>query len=232
MKKVKGSFRLKEIESKWGESTEALFYKWRWKENLTHRKIGEIIGIPRPTVTRWFKQLGVPSQDSHRITNQNLLNVGPRKTKRTKLKTKGGPRFFVNKEFFKQWTPEMAYVLGYFAADGSLYINPRGSHYIEFTSIDRKLLKKIRQMIDSNHSIGKRVAEEPNWKDRYRLQIGSKEMFGDLLKLGFTPKKSKSLKFPKIPSSYLRHFVRGDFDGDGCVDFGFYQKRGEKKLIY
>lgn len=31
-------------------------------------------------------------------------------------------------EFFNRWTPEMAYVLGFFAADGSMYENPPRNH--------------------------------------------------------------------------------------------------------
>jgi hypothetical protein len=31
----------------------------------------------------------------------------------------------------------------------------------------------------------------------------------DLLKLGVLPRKSKIIKFPKIPKKYLNHFIRG-----------------------
>ncbi|MDP2157257.1 MAG: hypothetical protein Q8K68_06075, partial [Nitrospirota bacterium] len=54
---------------------------------------------------------------------------------------------------------------------------------------------------------------------QYRLQIGSKEWFLDLLKLGFVPHKSNSMQFPEVPRKFLGHFVRGYFDGDGCVYF-------------
>jgi len=37
-----------------------------------------------------------------------------------------------NENFFKKWTPEMAYVLGFFAADGSMVKNKRGACFIEF----------------------------------------------------------------------------------------------------
>ena len=49
-------------------------------------------------------------------------------------------------------------------------------------------------------------------------------MFGDLEKLGLKPKKSKTIKFPKIPKAYLSHFVRGYFDGDGNVWIGLVHK--------
>ncbi len=46
----------------------------------------------------------------------------------------------LNQDFFKTWSPEMAYVLGYFAADGSMIQNKRGGHFIEFTSTDAVLI--------------------------------------------------------------------------------------------
>ena len=51
----------------------------------------------------------------------------------------------------------------------------------------------------------------------YSLRIGNKIMFNDLLKLGIAPKKSLSLKMPKIPCYYFPEFLRGYYDGDGCL---------------
>lgn len=79
----------------------------------------------------------VASQDSYRITNQNLLNVGPQKVPRAKPKVKRELRFFVDKEFFKQWAPVTAYVLGYFTADDCMFVNRRGFHSIEFSSTEQ-----------------------------------------------------------------------------------------------
>ena len=49
-----------------------------------------------------------------------------------------------NEDFFKKWTPEMAYVLGFFTADGNMIKNKRGSHFIEFYSTDRDIIEKIK----------------------------------------------------------------------------------------
>lgn len=35
----------------------------------------------------------------------------------------------VNKDFFKKWSNEMAYVLGFFAADGNMIVNKRGGQF-------------------------------------------------------------------------------------------------------
>ncbi|MEK9201315.1 MAG: LAGLIDADG family homing endonuclease [Patescibacteria group bacterium] len=43
-------------------------------------------------------------------------------------------------------------------------------------------------------------------------------MVQDLINLGVTPRKSLRLQLPKIPDIYFPHFLRGYFDGDGCVN--------------
>jgi len=113
----------------------------------------------------------------------------------------------------------MAYVLGFFAADGSMLKNNRGAHFIEFHITDRDLLYNIRSVLGSNHKVAIRDRHNEKWKLGYRLQIGSKEMYSDLEQHGFSQAKSKILRFPVVPKKYLRHFIRGYFDGDGNIYF-------------
>ncbi|MBU4274629.1 hypothetical protein KKE19_02340 [Patescibacteria group bacterium] len=136
-----------------------------------------------------------------------------------------------NEDFFKKWTPEMAYVLGFFTADGTMIKNKRGAHFIEFEITDKDLLYKIRELFGSNHKIAERKRNN-KWKKAFRLQIGSKEMFNDLLKLGLMPAKSKIIDLPKIPDQYFSHFVRGYFDGDGNVLSGYFKKPDRKNKSY
>jgi len=233
MKKLKESQRIQQIESKWNKLIEDLLYEWHWQNNLQHKEIGRKLHIPRSTITRWFKQFQIPTQSCSRFTNNNLLYVGqncpPKKPKQPK-KTK--EKIPVNKTFFRNWSPKMAYVLGYFVADGCMFINPRGSYYITFSSTDRELITQVREVINSKHRIGIQQNKNPNWKTKYSLQIGSKLMFQDLINLKMTPNKSNNLSLPKIPKEYFCHFVRGYFDGDGCVFFKKYQRRNRKNPVW
>jgi len=111
-------------------------------------------------------------------------------------------------------------------------VNPNGSHYIGFTSKDYDLITKIREMLNSSHKIGVKKDKNSENKLRYCLQIGGKKIFKDLLHLGLMPKKSKRIKLPKIPETYSKDFIRGYFDGDGCINFGFYQKNDRKNLSH
>ena len=54
-------------------------------------------------------------------------------------------------------------------------------------------------------------------------------MYADLSVLGFTPNKSKSVTFPAVPVSLVGDFVRGYFDGDGCVYFKLHKVGDRKK---
>ena len=127
----------------------------------------------------------------------------------------------------------MAYVVGYFAADGSMLCNRRGAHFIEFYGTDKELIVLVRDLLKSNHKISIRN-RNPLEKTGYRLQLGSKELYTDLFKLGMTPAKSKTLTLPKIPSTVFAHFLRGYFDGDGCVYFKkhFAKDRQKKRWVF
>lgn len=134
----------------------------------------------------------------------------------------------LNQHFFKEWSPEMAYVLGFFAADGSMISNVRGGKYIEFTNTDRSILEQIQNVTHSPHRIAERKPQTPQQRPVFRIQIGSKEWYTDLYALGFLPSKSKQLPMPKIPPAYFGDFVRGYFDGDGCVYYAKLQFAGRK----
>lgn len=134
----------------------------------------------------------------------------------------------VNKDFFKRWSPEMAYMLGFFAADGTITVNQRGSQYFVLQIADEGLLSKMRALLDSEHKISKRIHKK-NHSIFYRLQIGSNEICKDLRLLGFGERKAKRMRIPNIPNKYFRHFLRGYFDGDGNVWIGFVHKSRKKQ---
>jgi len=135
----------------------------------------------------------------------------------------------INRKFFKTWSPEMAYVLGFFVADGTMITNNRGAHFIEFHSTDKQLIVMVRNILVSDHKISVRSPRDIRHKIAYRLQIGSKEMFEDLSTLGLMPNKSLIMKFPTIPEKFQMDFIRGYFDGDGCVYFKQHNVKDRKR---
>lgn len=108
----------------------------------------------------------------------------------------------------------MAYVLGYWWADGYMrHRKDTGAHLIEFASIDRDHLEKIGRTVGESTSLRK-ISGTTNC---YEIEFCSKEMYYDLLTLGGMPNKSNVIGFPSIPTDLLVHFVRGFVDGDGTL---------------
>ena len=147
-----------------------------------------------------------------------------------------GIKYNVNRDFFKIWTSEMSYVLGFIVADGSLEDAPylRG-RYLRVYSSDMEILTKIKTLMDSQHFI---VVTKPKdflsrgkkytCKEKYMLRIGSHEIYNDLIALGITPNKSKTIQFLNVPSGFLSCFIRGYLDGDGCI---YYYKKQERLVV-
>ncbi len=120
----------------------------------------------------------------------------------------------VDKTFFKTRSHNMAYVLGFLFADGTVTVTKRNTHFIAFHTMDVSLLQSMRGSMKACQKISKRSARSGNV---YRLQIGSKEMVEDVARLGLCGTKAHRMRLPRIPPQYRGDFVRGFFDGDGNV---------------
>ena len=139
------------------------------------------------------------------------LETIQKKASRLRLKrNKHKSRLPIDEDFFKTWTKEMAYIFGFWIADGNMY---KKDHSISFVSKDHDLLDKIKSILKSDYKISKRS------DDCFQLHIYNKTIYNDLLKLGGIPRKSLTIQFPFIPGKYLSHFIRGFLDGDGsfCI---------------
>ncbi|WP_245947394.1 LAGLIDADG family homing endonuclease [Bacillus taeanensis] len=104
----------------------------------------------------------------------------------------------------------MAYILGFFTAAGVIV---KELQTVSFSQKEKTILEEIKKELGSN---------QPLYVNKntgvYMLNLHSKIMKEDLMEIhGFTPNKSHSVVFPKVPERYLHHFVRGYFDGDGSI---------------
>ncbi|WP_232324767.1 LAGLIDADG family homing endonuclease [Halobacillus mangrovi] len=127
----------------------------------------------------------------------------------------------VNEQYFRTWSNNMAYILGFFAAD-----IPKETQSISFSQKDISILEQIKYELGSSHPIRK------NEKTGVHLLIiNSKIMRTDLMELhGMQPNKSLTLNFPDVPSPFVHHFVRGYFDG-GCKQISDRKHTNTKKAV-
>lgn len=120
-------------------------------------------------------------------------------------------------------TEEKAYFLGLLYADGCNY-TPNNLVYVSLQEEDKNILIRLNEIIKSNRPLGYLLKEKDNRKNSYCLYINNKRISENLTKLGCVKNKTMVLKFPtedQVPIPLIRHFIRGYFDGDGCV--GIYK---------
>jgi transposase-like protein len=125
----------------------------------------------------------------------------------------------IDENYFNEINREgQAYWLGFLMADGCVYIPKAGSAVLKvyMAITDYKHLNKFLASIKSNHSITMR--RKNGIKIGAGIAIQNKSITDDLIRHGCVPRKTFKLSYPKnIPESLTNHFVRGYFDGDGCL---------------
>ena len=121
-------------------------------------------------------------------------------------------KYKLNENFFEKIdSEEKAYFLGLLYADG--YINET------LNMVDLTLHKQDKEILDKLivylYPQGRPLKIIRN--DYIRLVINSKKIVEDLKLHGCFQKKTFKLEFPIILNELIKHFIRGYFDGDGCI---------------
>jgi hypothetical protein len=111
-------------------------------------------------------------------------------------------------------SPNKAYILGFLYADGCIS-KKKTEMIIKLHNKDKCLLEKIKLEMKSEHPI--KVVKQVNRDNQVKFSISSKKLCENLSAHGLLPNKTFTIEFPKIDENLVRHFVRGYFDGDGCI---------------
>ena len=138
---------------------------------------------------------------------------------------KNGQKYSYNEKAFKKINNENdAYWLGFLYADGN--INELRNRFDLTLSIkDKNHLEKFRDYIVPDKDILIRPARINIYpgKEYYccRLVVSNKKIVDNLVKQKCLWSKTFDIEFPNfIPKKYMNHFIRGYFDGDGCITSG------------
>lgn len=160
-----------------------------------------------------------------------IFNVPEWKLKKIIAKNKWGAvkPSINNLNAFNQEKELDYYWAGFIAADGN--ISDKNDLYVCLHYDDCLHLEKLLLFLNSNHAISK------NTDKYYRAQIGLRlpEAMAEILKNKFNiiPRKSLIYELPDIYNSEnFKHFLRGYFDGDGCICESFSNKNSKTASIY
>lgn len=161
-------------------------------------------------------------------TNEELSKIlGRTKTaidlKINRLGLKKSP-YYYNHDFFENIdTEEKAYWLGFFYADGCVSVNERtnsGECCIKLYKGDYKHLQKFNKSLNGNIPVlfDTRICSFNNKpQESCSIRCYSIKMANDLISHGCIPNKTFYITVPNIDKSLINHFIRGFFDGDGCI---------------
>lgn len=150
------------------------------------------------------------------FTTHNMANINRGKNIYCSMSC-SSRKYEVNEKYFENIDNQnKAYILGFIYADGCIS-KTKYELIIKLHNKDNGTLEKIKTELVSNHPIKLLT----NYKNHQcRLGISSKKLCSDLIKIGLTPSKTFTIIFPKLEGDLIRHFIRGYFDGDGCLSNG------------
>lgn len=168
---------------------------------ITLDKVAKTVGITRKTLSKYVNQAGIEITQPLR-------------------------KYSYDDDFFEIIdTEEKAYWLGFIYADGSIIEAPNGMWKkleIGLKESDRgHLIKFLKDIGGSEKQIQNRIATVKGKQyNSCRVGISCTKMCDDLIGHGASIRKSLTLTFPKhLDEELMRHFLRGYFDGDGCISY-------------
>ncbi|HEY5587376.1 MAG TPA: hypothetical protein VIK86_00310 [Candidatus Paceibacterota bacterium] len=174
-----------------------------WEQGLGITEISKLVNLDPCTVSMYINMIyGHPKTNNRRrfIYKRRVYNL--------------------NEHYFKEIdTEDKAYFLGLLAADGNMS-DKHNTVEISLQEEDGYILEKFREFLryDKPNELVNKINSKTSKKNQIRVGIYSGIIKEDLQKWKLTPRKSISLEFSNnIPKNMISHYIRGYFDGDGCV---------------
>lgn len=175
------------------------------KDELNYTELALKYEISRPTVRAFAKRTGLHKGNTKRL-KKHSLNIN----------------YFDTID-----TPNKAYILGFIYADGC---NTRNGLHIGIQEEDKEVLEFIKSELNISNALRYIKPANVNWKPKWELSIKSIDFSNILTNVGCPPAKSLILSFPDfISDDLMPHFIRGYFDGDGCINIC---KKGYGRLYF
>lgn len=179
------------------EQEQEIVYKYSILK-ISQNKLSQAYGVSTGTIARALKRNNIEKRTLQE-TNKSKYNI---------------EESFFNKD---NLNANSAYVLGLIASDG--WVSARDNCIcIELQQSDRQILDDINVALKNERPI--KDYERSNGYKNSKLYFFSAQMKTDLKEYDIVPNKTYQLEsnfIKNIPEQYYMDFIRGFFDGDGCI---------------
>ena len=126
-----------------------------------------------------------------------------------------GRNLLKNQQYFQHENENMAWLLGFFAADGSIE-KDRNVMKLSLSTVDKEVLEKIRNEIQLESEVKDYQTSEGY--NVSKIQWSSEQHKKDLAKYGIIPQKTFKLTPPyQLDRKLWKDYIRGFWDGDGSI---------------
>lgn len=167
-------------------------------------EIAEQLSINKNTINKWTKHIKLNDLQKQKIRNRKFKH-----------------KYNYNIDIFSNPNDITYYILGAFYSDGNV------SKEIRKCSI----VSKDKEWLDQlSKTIGGMVPRKKKNSNCYVYEITNRYIGDWFVYNGCTPNKSLTVKMPNIPNEYISHFIRGVFDGDGCISIANQSSGSTKSL--
>ena len=164
-----------------------------YKSGMPPAQIAEIFNCCIGNITIRLKRVGINFKRDYSTTRRTRIN-----------------KHLVDENYFDEInTEDKAYFLGLMYSDGSVR---KDQFYLKLK--DEHILHDFKKYIKSSAPIR---SQNTPYGMAYIFCVCSQKLCKALINQGCYINKTKIIKFPQLDSNLIRHFIRGFFDGDGCL---------------
>lgn len=131
-------------------------------------------------------------------------------------------------------TEEKAYWLGWYMTDGYNH-ESKSAVALRLQGRDIEILEKLKSFLETDTPIYTFYRKDSRGvvREYVELNICSVHMSKTLASYGVIQNKMHNKSVPNLPSSLVKHFLRGYFDGDGCFSVNSRKdRRNGESLTY
>ena len=160
------------------------------------------------------KQAGISVEALKKFLFENGIHI--RTQKEAAIQSNINRTFKKNIQYFDKQSHNMAWILGFLAADGTIR---KDSNQIKLTVADKdkEILEKIRAEIGIENEVKSFVTK--NGYESCTLAWTCKEHKNELSKYNIVPQKTFLLTPPySLDREFWIDYIRGYFDGDGSIN--------------